>query len=116
VLPDSIGNLSKLYHLFLDINLLTSLPDTIINLPNIRFLHLSDNPLPTNITKLRAQPLLALLRVRVFYKRYFGLALGCSFPVVEAIIIAATHAFFGKIESAYTNKHGTALYNSNTYT
>jgi hypothetical protein len=34
------------------------------------------------------------MRMRAFFKKYFACALGCSFPIIESVIVAISHTLF----------------------
>jgi Leucine-rich repeat (LRR) protein len=79
--------LSVLDHLYLHHNQLTSIPESIIYLTNLMYLPLYGNPLSAITLSVTPVRLPTLHILHVFLKCYFALALKCSFPVIEALII-----------------------------
>jgi Leucine-rich repeat (LRR) protein len=95
-LPVEMINLSLLSELWIECNELSEVPEVIVLLPSLNKLCVVNNPLSC---KSLANSEIGLdstyVRMRSFIKNYFVIALGCSLPVVNSLLV---HTFF------YTNK------------
>jgi Leucine-rich repeat (LRR) protein len=73
--------------LYLSSNNLQSLPESILSLANLQYISLQKNPLSLSALVIKSSDFPHLHSRRTFLKCYFALALKCSFPVVESILI-----------------------------
>jgi hypothetical protein len=86
-LPESIGNIHTMQELSLENNQLQSVPESRLLLPNLHYLSLQNNPRSSFTPVIVYSQLSHLRSRRNFLKCYFALALACSFPVIESVII-----------------------------
>jgi hypothetical protein len=73
--------------LYLNNNQLQSLPESILSLTKINSLFLHTNPLSPSTLSITPSQFSSLNFRRTVLKCYFAIALNCSFPVVESILI-----------------------------
>jgi Leucine-rich repeat (LRR) protein len=73
--------------LSLNNNNLQSLPESILLLSSLQHLFLHTNPLSPSTLSITPSQFSSLRSRRTFLKCYFALALNCSFPVVESLLI-----------------------------
>jgi Leucine-rich repeat (LRR) protein len=73
--------------LYLNNNNLQSLPEYILSLTNLQHLSLDTNPLSPFTLSITPSQISSINSRRTFLKCYFALALNCSFPVVESLLI-----------------------------
>jgi Leucine-rich repeat (LRR) protein len=85
-LPDNIDKMSNLQHLTADNNKLKSIPEGIVEL-NLTGINIDGNPGKFVSGEFGIHRIQHIRDTRMFYKKYFSLALGCTYPVLCAIII-----------------------------
>jgi Leucine-rich repeat (LRR) protein len=73
--------------LYLHNNNFHSLPESILLLSNIQYLYLDNNPLSPSTLSITPSQFSSIRSRRTFLKCYFALALACSFPVIESILV-----------------------------
>jgi Leucine-rich repeat (LRR) protein len=73
--------------LYLNDNQLQSLPDSILSLSNLYDIFLQNNPLSPSTLAIKPSQISSILSRRNFLKCYFALALACSFPVIESLLV-----------------------------
>jgi hypothetical protein len=78
--------MSELYYLEAGNNRLTKIPEGIVEL-DLTYIYMYDNPGEFSSDVYCTVGLRHIRDTRMFYKKYFSLALGCTYPVVRAIII-----------------------------
>jgi Leucine-rich repeat (LRR) protein len=73
--------------LYISYNHLQSVPESLLSLTSLQYLSLHNNPLSPSTLSIKPSQFSSLLARRTFLKCYFALALNCSFPIVESILV-----------------------------